>query len=813
MTEVAYKNVVATVRTPRCAVLINENSRLWKCAVSGAIACASEVWGGRHFLIIPTDGNRIKNKFWEVLEAYSPDHIALYTVTSDDVQDTDANDYSLLKQKYEALWQKEDGGDGFDDWFETQHWTFDELTISPGLSKQLRYRLCPFFATEEHICDPLMRTAGFGFPFTKLAEIIGATTRPIGQIWLPRELEDATATLMAHAFTGAGSNEYIAALKKQDFAVDLLPDTYNECDFLEDVLLGAPNRTRSALSQAQTIEPYMDDTPFGLSMLHLQHYYPLETHTYWKEPATVVMGDTAEDFCLFYSLSRLHDNVYWMPLAWVSKASGFIRTLSSGGEAPQEADFETRAGMRLAHMFQSFVGLGTNSKRIELRSMSLSPSELEGRKDDLAHCVHINADQFAEHIDCVSIDQPSTHCVRQVFEENNYANNYTVVFSGNETVSPFPTPKPKNFSTVDPRVHRWLTSIQIEGYQPPIVPSLAEQSLLLRGGNFELRIARDGIVYFCPNIMYASGDIDVNLVRPKVRMHEPMILLDAYFATAGATIRYSDKGDYALDTIGRFGGLRQLGEFVKDPSTRGIFDKFMLKDNSKDDQGKSDGKIIHLGRENDQRAYLCLRALTDSLGGDAAAAVALTDELVDMEVLLRGYLLNCKRCRLLSWYGIDMIGNKFTCNRCYLSQSFTKQRWKHPNEPVFYYRLAETVYQFYTHHSDLPTQVLFKLQGESRAGFHFAPEVELLNFPGVRSDQREIDLACVLDGKFVIGEGKSGAVNLRDIERYKVIADRLPRRPDRVVFATTQELSEAAKELIESIPNSEVMTFDDLYDG
>jgi len=82
------------------------------------------------------------------------------------------------------------------------------------------------------------------------------------------------------------------------------------------------------------------------------------------------------------------------------------------------------------------------------------------------------------------------------------------------------------------------------------------------------------------------------LVRPKIHMLDEMELLGAYFAEIGVSIRYSDKGNYFLDTVERFGGLDAAGEFIKSGRTRRILDMFMSKTISED------GSIIYL--ENDQ---------------------------------------------------------------------------------------------------------------------------------------------------------------------------------------------------------------------
>ncbi len=140
------KNINATVRTPRCAILINEASTDWKAAAGGVIMRSSEIWGGRHFLLIPTDGERIKDKFWELLEAYSPDHIAVYNLTFADKEVAEPTEYASTRSRLRDDWNAKNYGSDFDEWFEKQaEVTFhDKLTISITLERQLIDRLSPF---------------------------------------------------------------------------------------------------------------------------------------------------------------------------------------------------------------------------------------------------------------------------------------------------------------------------------------------------------------------------------------------------------------------------------------------------------------------------------------------------------------------------------------------------------------------------------------------------------------------------------------------------------------------------------------------
>jgi hypothetical protein len=280
-------------------------------------------------------------------------------------------------------------------------------------------------------------------------------------------------------------------------------------------------------------------------------------------------------------------------------------------------------------------------------------------------------------------------------------------------------------------------------------------------------------------------------------------MLGAYFASIDVTIRYSDKGNYFVDTLRRFGSLDEAGAFIKAPSTRSILEKFLSKANS------DDGEVIYL--TNDQRAYLNFGAFCLSVGDETRAAT-LVDELVGKQILERGYILQCERCRLSSWYSLNTLTSTFTCTRCSFSQQFTLAHWKQPVEPYWYYRLAETVYQFYLNNSHLTAQTLYKLKSESRQAFHYAPEIDLIGFPGPGA-KRELDIACVLDGQIVIGECKTEPLQGREVSKFESLLRKLGKSPSRVVFATThQYVSDEFISRITGLRNSEVLTFGDLYD-
>ncbi|WP_200300814.1 hypothetical protein [Streptomyces adelaidensis] len=801
--ELTYQNITATVRPPRCAIFINRNSGHWKTAADGAIAAASEVWGGRYFLIIPTDGASIADKYWELLEAYSPDYLATYSLSFLDLEYADPKIYQRAKERQRKEWiAKEFPMESFERLFSesasmSHH---DQLEITDDLQKELLYRLSPFHHDTYAIDQHVSRSSGFGYPFTKIAKIASCATQPIGQVNLPKSEIDPTLSLLIHSQTGTSSEGYQKDMDEQGFITKSIPDDYDSLDLFGE-LIGENQLHGQSGGYAQNV-------PFTINMLHLGQYYRVDLHRTHKEPVVLVLGDTVDDFCLYYSLSRMHEGVIWLPLAWLKNFTVALnrrRKLREQGSTnipPFTATDE--AARRLVGIAFGLIKYGHDPKRLQLCSMSLSKRQLVAYKSQMARS-SVESSRFIAATDCVDIASISTSCALRVFEQANYANYRSMGFIDGKSVSPLDTPKPKNFSEIRLGDHYWLTSLQVEGYQPPSLPTLGPDILkLFRGSSTtESRVANDGVVYLCPNAMIFGNELDSVLVRPKIEMPDVMSLFDSYFAATDVTTQYSDKGKFFNDTVSRFGGLDELGKFIKAKATRSVLDKFMQTNKNVDDG------VFYV--RTDQRAYLDLDAFAASIGSKEAAA-DLVDELLTKDVLQRGYILKCERCSLSSWYGLNALSSTFTCNRCSFRQQFTQKHWKNGMvEPRWCYKLAETVYQFYEKNSHLTAQVLYKLKSQSTTAFHYAPEIDLLNFAGP-GKSREMDVACILDGQIVFGECKTETLKLKDVEKFEALVRKHLKNPARIVFATTQSVSDDFKKRMSRLPNAELMVRSDLYD-
>lgn len=78
---------------------------------------------------------------------------------------------------------------------------------------------------------------------------------------------------------------------------------------------------------------------------------------------------------------------------------------------------------------------------------------------------------------------------------------------------------------------------------------------------------------------------------------------------------------------------------------------------------------------------------------------------------------------------------------------------------------------------------------------------------------KEIDIACVADGKIIIGECKTEPLRPAHVTKYEHLTRTLSRKPDRLVFATSEPtVSQDFESRLVNLRGGEVMTFEDLFD-
>lgn len=157
-------------------------------------------------------------------------------------------------------------------------------------------------------------------------------------------------------------------------------------------------------------------------------------------------------------------------------------------------------------------------------------------------------------------------------------------------------------------------------------------------------------------------------------------------------------------------------------------------------------------------------------------------QLTERNIIQIGVNPQCPNCGMTNWCHVDDIGQQLICQGC---------RMPFPLKPEldWQYRLNNLVYAATASHGTIPLiLVLGQLLDERRDSFLFSPN---LNLYAEQKDTAfndldliaEVDIACIQDGKFIIGEVKKSMsfFKKKDFDDMAEIAKRV--KPDIVLFS------------------------------
>jgi hypothetical protein len=162
------------------------------------------------------------------------------------------------------------------------------------------------------------------------------------------------------------------------------------------------------------------------------------------------------------------------------------------------------------------------------------------------------------------------------------------------------------------------------------------------------------------------------------------------------------------------------------------------------------------------------------------------DLLLELGVLRLGIESECPRCKLSTWYYLDDLTQHLACAGC--SYNYTLSSQEH-----FSYGLNSLAQMSVLQGVLGVLHALTAIASYAHNFFVFAPSLDLFR-PEAQAPWREIDLMCIADGEFVIGEVKEGYVQKKTLEELEEIA--LVLKPDRaVIFVPLEHASQQGVEL------------------
>lgn len=736
----SYKTFRISVRPARVACFIDSNDPNWQAAALNIIEGFSRVWGGAYFIIVPTDGQTISDAFWRILLSYDPD----YLWASPKIPIAPRGSY---------------------------------VELSENLQRELKLRLAPF-----HYKNRVIQPEGFarpnlepGYPYTDLLTILPHCEHPpvMGEVSNP----EGVMPLWTASVTGLASAGYKEALNRAGITNRVI-DYSNGRPELFDLV---SKSVRSDLT--------FDDAgfPFRFSQAQLGFFRSFKFPDH-NEATLVVVGETVEDFCLYYCLARLRGKVMWLLPSWLPT-----------GDADDYSVWSTQTNIGcFAQSLRDLVDDGQQEGHIFLLSKSLDADALTAVKNtlDLAwHNLPIE-EGLPTGDDPSPTGQDSTPTLaaslewmlRYPIRVNEMRNMDKVVsrhFIGEDMAGLFEPPLPRNFSYVHHYDHRWITEFSITNNHLPRHPSLGEEVVrhsFLR--TLGARTGREGVAFFCPHSGYMGGDIEQSVIKPAIHLPNCFSIFHLLMKGLNYDCQTSDKGRFTFDTIMKFGSVSSLAHFLTSDAKRAVFEKY-LDNKSPGPEVKDEGIVL----QTDRRRYLDMAAVAKIMKG-AKAAADLIDTLIGKAVLHRGLILKCEFCRSTDWFGVAELSDEFRCRRCNRSQVYRQFHALSKPEPVWYYKIDEMVFKGLSNGMIVPLLTLYQLERRADS-FLYSPDIELLD-PASGKQLLELDICCVADGQLTIGEakrgnrlGKTAREERAEVNKYFDLAHKIG--ATQVVFATYSE--------------------------
>ncbi len=152
-------------------------------------------------------------------------------------------------------------------------------------------------------------------------------------------------------------------------------------------------------------------------------------------------------------------------------------------------------------------------------------------------------------------------------------------------------------------------------------------------------------------------------------------------------------------------------------------------------------------------------------------------DLIESNILLMGIRPHCLLCGCVNWYHVNEAQQTLQCKGC---------GYKYPVRPQeeWYYKLNSLVQIGCAQHGLVPVVlVLGQLLHECRSSFIMTTSWEIFE-TGKDKPFSDIDIVCIQDGKFIIGEIKQSIALFKksDFEKMAEIAELL--KPDILLFSS-----------------------------
>lgn len=727
-------------RPLRIAFLINPRDRKFNKLTEKLIGFNQTKWGGRYNPIILTDGISISDEYWKLLSQFDPDYIlGLTPIRNDLIRRIDS---SLSPLYFEVLERRNidlSADQGF-------HPNIDPISIYP---------------TKENMIE-VSRTLPLNNP-----TCINFTINNL-------------------------KNPQLKRFVKYNFGTysDLFPETYS--------LLQVQNKTYrlinidslvDALSEITQIKPY--EITYPIQFCSLPNYYPEGEFDPLTMMFTVIVGNSPND--ISYHWNRILKQPKWKRTSlnqlWLPTQFAHNRKLQDAIRSWLENIVDT---------------FGPTGHSIHFLSFSLDKSQL----DNIAKILLPNG--------CVSyISALNNPSYQKIKSESPFANTSrmknTYTFTSSDIDIPINEP---NLLLAIENQGYWMNDIYVKlpikynnilgrtyWLQLPRKNNLAHQLV----NDKQTRINSFGI----PSILLHTSDVTISIELPDLTNIIRKLLIEQNLPSLTADVRYdrritgrkyyraelSDKGKYFNGFLNLFEDVSQAYMILAIPFWRFVFDRLSrsntrLNDHIERKISNTIKKMIKKSPPDFLHTSVGLDFLTDltlkqseiqsqnefivskkffteyavkefksktphqqQQGEDFYLRKDIIERYISFflkrNILLGGFRPRCKACGSANWYHIDEVSQHMICKGCRNEITIS-------SNDEWYYKL-NNLFRMAIIQGCIPVlMVLGELLRTSKYSFYYFPSAELF-WKRTKQPDSELDIICIQDGKFIIGEVKKKA--------------------------------------------------------
>lgn len=733
--QLQHRLTQQSVRPPRAVTLVRSGGN-WQADMLQMMECYSRTWGGDGNGLAACSGNwDVAEPFWPLLGALDPDHWVYFQPNRRSLQLSDPTAYEAMlagdiARFVDDLGWTEPNAREFlesEDYLSRQH----PGSFPTALDERIRRWFAPLSSPHMAIRGPYTADEP---PPSGLVDMCQLTHRPVQSTVFDAGSYPPCVQLLIGARTGGIAPGHQALLEEggnwtlRTIAVD----DQNLSAALEFAWSGhldplyrpaATGVVRGDLDD----EGLLGETPLAQSRLGCKWMTKIRPGLN-NEPAVVICGDTADDFCYAFTRQRVVGNTYWLPTGPDIADQGLGRTFR-----------ET-----LARVLNKYYRRPAENRPILLSSLTMSLNDLASVLELMQRTIwggYINSGAAGGGLSvsvCAAADLASVRDLVLLDQEHVGDMRYEP-FTGAEHATALQILQPSVARGRSPDSYRWQVDVLVPDHILPVRWCL---DTLISDQQFHWAVrsstAGTSVDSHGRPFQFGGSPLSQMLVQVRLRFPPASDVFAALLGDAG-TLHESDKGRYNHRMIELWGSFATLAADLQKRPTRQLLGSWA-----------SDKVSGDLGRIHQGRKYLRLQDVMNITGLHIDQARDLVDGYLTRKIIARGLVLRCALCAGTVFYRLEDLGPGFRCQRCRQQNQVTAGTWSGPREPQWFYALDEVVFQAIKANAQVPILALARLKARARSFLYMHEAVVTAHgLPDL-----EVDLWAIVDGQIVLGEAK-----------------------------------------------------------